>query len=270
MLVRIGPSPRLAVELHGPTAMGTPFVLFLHGIGANRHQWRPQLDALADQFRVAAVDMRGYGESDDDASPLDFASFAADVIRVLDHFGVARVHLVGLSMGGRVARDVALRSPERVQSLVLANTTPGFDALSPEAQDKFVTDRTSAMRSGQTPAEIAPQAAARVLHPNASPAALAATIAIMSTLRPTSYMKTVAASVAQDRAAPIERITAPTLVISSDRDTVYPSALSAQLAARIPGAILVEIPNAGHLSNLEQPAAFNSALRAFISRHGNG
>lgn len=270
MLVRIGPSPRLAVELHGPTAIGTPFVLFLHGIGANRHQWRPQLDALADQFRVAAVDMRGYGDSDDDAGPLDFASFATDVIRVLDHLGVARAHLVGLSMGGRVARDVALRSPERIQSLVLANTTPGFDALSPEAQEKFVTDRTSAMRSGQTPAEIAPHAALRVLHPNASPAARAATIAMMSALRPASYMKTVAASVEQDRAAPVERITVPTLVITSDRDTVYPSALSAQLAARIAGAQLIEISNAGHLTNLEQPAAFNAALRAFITRDGNG
>jgi 3-oxoadipate enol-lactonase len=257
---RIGPPPRIAVEVAG----SGPFVLFLHGIGGTREQWRPQLDALAADFTVAAWDARGYGESDDYEGPLRFASFVDDVIRVLDHFKVTRTHLVGLSMGGRIAREVALAHPDRIDRLVLANTTPGFAALSEEAQRAFIEARSAPLRSGRTPAELAPVLVAKLVHPDASAAARAQAIAMMTGLHTGSYIKTVEASVAQDRSAPIEAIRAPTLVVTSDADPLYPASVAIDMARRIPGARLVTIEQCGHLSNLEKPEAFNAALRAFL------
>lgn len=265
-VIRVGPAPTLAVEVAG----SGPFVLFLHGIGGTREQWRPQIDALADGFTVAALDARGYGDSDDDPGVLrpgvlQFASFVDDVIRVLDHLGVARAHLVGLSMGGRIAREVALAYPHRVDRLVLANTSPGFAALSEAAQRAFVDARAAPLRAGRTPAELARELAPRLMHPDASAAARAGAIAMMSGLHIESYIRTVEASVAQDRAAPIERITAPTLVIAGDADPLYPPSIATELACRIRGARLVTLERCGHLSNLECPAAFNAAVRAFLS-----
>lgn len=151
-------------------------MLFLHGIGGNRRNWDRQLEAFSGCFRAAAWDARGYGNSEDYEGPLDFADFWRDLERVLDHLAAQRAHLVGLSMGGRIARDFALQRPHRVASLTLANSSPGFDALSPEAADAYLAAR------------------------------------------------------------------------------------------RIPGAELVEIQGAGHLSNIEQPGRFNEAVLAFLAR----
>jgi 3-oxoadipate enol-lactonase len=259
-LVFIEPSPRLAVEVAGTG----PFVLFLHGIGGSRAQWRPQLDSLVDRFTVAAWDARGYGASEDYVGELQFDQFADDVLRVLDHFKVERAHLVGLSMGGRIAREFALRWPDRVAKLVLANTTPGFAALTPEAARDFIAARAAPLRAGKSLDELARDLVPRLLHPQASAAARDAAYAMMRTLHAASYIKTVEASVTQDRAAPIELVRAPTLVITSDTDRLYPPEIAIGMARRIPNAQLITIAQAGHLSNLEQPDAFNQAVRKFL------
>src|SRR5207247_8478398 len=95
----ISPAPRLAVDRTGDG----PLVVFLHGIDGNRTNWRDQLGVFAAHFTAAALDARGYGASDDYAGPLAFDDFAGDLRRVLDHYGARRAHLVGLSMGGRIA-----------------------------------------------------------------------------------------------------------------------------------------------------------------------
>jgi 3-oxoadipate enol-lactonase len=135
--VFVGPAPRIALSVHG----NGPLVVFLHGIGGNRHHWREQLPIFATRYKAAAWDARGYGDSDDYAGPLDFGSFTQDLLRVLDFFKAQKAHVVGLSMGGRVARNFALRYPERVARLVLANTTPGFSAFTPQELKKFVEER---------------------------------------------------------------------------------------------------------------------------------
>lgn len=131
--------PRLAIDHMG----SGPFLMFLHGIGGNRANWRDQLPVFAEDFHAASWDARGYGDSDDYDGPLDFGDFAADLVRVLDHFGVARAHLCGLSMGGRILQDFVARFPDRVAALVLCGTTPGFDvSMTPEKKAEFVRLRT--------------------------------------------------------------------------------------------------------------------------------
>jgi 3-oxoadipate enol-lactonase len=250
--VRIGPAPRIALSVHG----SGPLLVFLHGIGGHRHNWRHQLPVFATRFTAAAWDARGYGDSDDYDGPLDFASFTQDLLKVLDHFRARKAHLVGLSMGGRIARNFALRFPERTASLVLANTTPGFDAMTPEQVKQFVAERKA--RS--------PQTIKALLSPYARPGAYEEMLEAFKALRQPSYLKTLEASVGQDRAAPIEKIRVPTLVVTSDGDTVYPQAMARRMARRIPGAKLAILSGAGHLSNLEQPGQFNTVVLQFLSQ----
>ena len=132
----VEPAPRLAVSVEG----SGPLVLFLHGIRGNRRNWNLQLPVFAQHFRAAAWDARGYGDSEDYDGPLQFDDFSSDLLRVLDFLGERKAHLVGLSMGGRIARNFALKHPQRVRTLTLANTSPGFDALTPEEVLKFVDE----------------------------------------------------------------------------------------------------------------------------------
>jgi 3-oxoadipate enol-lactonase len=242
-------------------------VFFLHGIGGNRRHWDAQLAFFRPRYRAAAWDARGYGDSDDYEGPLEFSTFSSDLARVLDHLGAGSAHVVGLSMGGRIARDFALRHPERVRSLTLANTSPGFGALSADEVKAFLDARRAPLLAGSTPAELGAELARKLAGPQASHAALDALIDSISRLHKESYLKTLEASVTQDRAAPVENLRVPTLVITSEHDRLYPPAFARAMAARIPAAELVEIPGAGHLSNLEQPERFNAALSAFLERH---
>jgi 3-oxoadipate enol-lactonase len=178
-------------------------------------------------------------------------------MRVAEHFKADKLHLVGLSMGGRIARNVALWAPERVKSLVLVSTNPGFDAMTPESVRRFVTERRNAT----------PQSLRRLLGSKPNHAAYQELLDSVARIHEASYQKTLEASVAQDRAAPMERISVPTLVIAGEEDTVYPPELARAMAKRIPGAELIMFERTGHLANLEQPERFNKAVLDFLSRH---
>jgi 3-oxoadipate enol-lactonase len=263
MTVFVGPAPRLALSVAG----SGPLVVLLHGIGGNRSHWDDQLAALAPEFTAVAPDSRGYGDSDDCDGPLAFADLADDVRRVLDRFGAERAHVVGLSLGGRVAREFCLRHPARAATLVLANTHAGFDSLPPEHVEAFLAARRGPFLAGKSPRELAPELARGVLGRSASERARERLLASLGALRKDGYLKTLEASVREDRGAPVERIAVPTLVITSDEDAVYPPATADAMARRIPGARLAVIAGAGHVSNLEQPAAFDAAVLAFLREH---
>jgi len=232
-------------------------LLFLHGIRGSRRNWTRQLEFFSRHFRAAAWDARGYGDSDDYDGPLQFDQhFSADVLRIADHFGAKKMHLVGLSMGGRIARNFALRHPERLHSLVLAGTSPGFNALSGDEVKRFVTERRNAT----------PESVRRLLGSRAAPDAYERLMDSVKRVHQESFLKTLEASVAQDRAAPIEQIRAPTLVVTGDEDTLYAPSISREMARRIPGAELVVMKGVGHLSNLEQPDEFNQAVLQFLKK----
>jgi 3-oxoadipate enol-lactonase len=232
-------------------------VLFLHGIGGHRQHWNLQLEAFSQRYQAAAWDARGYGASDDYEGPLQFDHFTGDVLRVAEHLKASRFHLVGLSMGGRIARNVALHHAGWLRSLTLADTSPGFDALSPEQVTRFVSERKART----------PETLRRLLGKNPRAEAYQALLESFAATHPESYIKTIEASVAHDRAAPLEQIRVPTLVITGTEDQVYPPAMAHDIARRIPGAQLVEIEGAGHMSNLEQPERFNRALMDFLKEN---
>jgi len=231
-------------------------VLFLHGIRGNRADWSRQLEAFSHRYRSAAWDARGFGDSDDYDGWLQFDDLVADVLRVAEHFHAPSMHLVGLAMGGRIGRHVALRHPERLLSLTLVSTNPGFDALSANEVRRFVTER----------GHRTPDTVASLLGSQARPGALAEVQESLGRLREHSYLKALEASVLQDRATPLENIRVPTLVVAGDEDRVLPVAMTRAMAARIPRAELVLMPGAGHFPNLEQPERFNQIVLDFINR----
>lgn len=254
-------TPRLAVSVAGQG----PLVLMVHGMGGDRHAWRAQVEALRHRYTAVSVDLRGYGDSGDIEGPLDFhRDFGADVLAVLDHFHAPRAHLVGLSMGSRVVRSLALRHPARVASLVLANSSPGFDAMSADEVDRFIADRSAAFQDGRVPAGFGMDQARAMCAPDASAQAVRAAAEAMQRIRLKNYLAVLAASTRQDRGDRLEQIACPTLVITSDQDRVYPEPVTRALLERIPAVAHARIERAGHLSNLEQPEAFNQALLAFL------
>ena len=251
------------------TAGEGPVVVFLHGIGGHRTNWRDQLPAFAAHgFRAVAWDARGYGLSDDYEGPLDFADFSYDLARLLDHLEVERAHLVGLSMGGRILQDFYPRYPDRVATLVLCATFPGFDAsLTPEKRAEFIRIRKEPLVSGKEPKDIAPVVAKTLIGPRATDAHFQRLVESMTMLHKESYIKAIEASTLYDRSASLPDIAAPTLLVFGGADSLVVPAVGERMAAEIPNARLIVIPEAGHLVNIEFPDVFNERVLAFLDEH---
>ena len=256
--------PRLAID-HAGTG---PLVLFLHGIGGNRTNWTAQIEATRDSFHAVAWDARGYGDSEDYEGPLDFGDFAKDVIRVLEHFGAPTVHLVGLSMGGRIAMDFHARFPDRVATLVLCDTMSDFQgSLTPDKRAEFIRLRQAPLKAGKEPHQIADALVDALAGPNADPAARRKLWNSIAALHKESYLKTIESSLTFDRSAEVDHISVPTLLLYGEHDRLTPPAIGQALNKRIAGSEFFMVPDAGHLSNIEQPDIFNAELLGFLTRH---
>jgi 3-oxoadipate enol-lactonase len=258
---RIPGAPSLAVDLAGQG----PFALFLHGIGGNRSNWRAQLPAFAPHFANAAWDARGYGGSDDYEGALAFDDFVGDVLRVLDHFGVERAHLVGLSMGGRIAMRTALLHPQRIATLTLLDTHEGFEAFTPEQRQAFVDSRRAPLLAGKEPADIADAVARSLVGPKATPAQLQQLVDSIAALHKASYIKSLQATVDQVVLGDISRIAAPAHFVVGADDRLTPPAMHHAMAAKMGGAPVSVLPDAGHLSNIENAEAFNQVALEWLA-----
>jgi 3-oxoadipate enol-lactonase len=244
-------------------------VVFLHGIGGNARNWHRQVGMLADRYHAVALDLRGYGDSEDYEGPLLFTDFAADLIRLLDHLGVEQAHLCGLSLGGRIALDFHDHHAERVRSLVLVDTFPGYEAsFTQTGRERFVRDRRQPLLEGKEPADIAPAVAATLVSPKAGAEVTQLLVESMGRLHKESYLKTIEAMTMYMPVADLARIRVPVQIIVGADDRLTPPAISHKMAAAIPGARLLVIEDAGHLSNLECPDIFDRCLRDFLDTVG--
>lgn len=257
-------SVRLAYDIEG----NGPLIVFLHGIGGNRRNWDEQLTYFSAQgYCAVAWDARGYGASDDPPVTLQFGDFVEDLQRLLDHLGAERAHLVGLSMGGMIAQAFYGRYATRVATLVLADTSAGFGTVDETVRHAFLARRLDPLRRGLTPAEIAPAVVEILVGQDASAAVREQMRASMAALRVASYTQALHAIVSTDFRAVLPHITVPTLVLVGQEDTVTPPTDAEFLATHIPGATLVRIPRAGHLTNLEAPDRFHTAVQMFLAPH---
>jgi 3-oxoadipate enol-lactonase len=259
----VPPTPRIAVDHMGEGKL----VVFMHGIGGNRTNWHDQLPELGRHFRAASWDARGYGMSDDYEGPLDFHDFARDLNRVLDHFGARKAHLVGLSMGGLIAMDFNALFPERVATLTICDSLPGFSHISPEQSREFVRLRLEPLLAGKELKEIAPGVAQSLISKSAPPAVFQRFVDSMCALHRQSYIKTLQGAARPDVQIELEKICVPAHVVVGEEDMLTPPSLARSMAERIAGARLTIIKNAGHLPNIERPREFNAAVLPFLLEH---
>ena len=243
-----------------------PPVVLLHGVGGLRAAWRPQLDALADRYRVVAWDMPGYGGEDVD-EPMTFEGLGAALGALLDDLGEAPVHLVGHSMGGMVAQEFAVTGQDRLASLTLFATSPSFGRPDGDFQKKFVADRLRPLDDGRGMAGVADGAIlAALVGPLAEPGALEAVQACMARVPEAAYRAAVHCITTFERRAALGAIGVPTLVIAGEVDPNAPAPMMERMAAKIPGARFVCMAGTGHFGNLERPDEFNTLVAGFIEQ----
>lgn len=256
--------PRLAVDKQGTG----PLLVFMHGIGGNRTNWHDQFATFAAHFTVVAWDARGYGNSDDYDGSLNPIDFSHDLKRLLDFYGVQKAHIAGLSMGGMIAQDFYSLYPERVATLVLCDTSDGLNTrMTPEQRAEFMRLRLGPLLAGKEPQDMAPTVADTLIGRQSSHAAWQRLVDSMAVLHKESYIKTVRANTARTDYPDARQIRVPTLLVFGEDDRLTPPAIGRAMQAKIPGAELVIIPTAGHLSNIEQPAVFNQAVLDFLLKY---
>lgn len=248
----------------GP-ASSPPWVL-LHGFPFSLEQWRPQIDALSARRHVVAWDMRGHGATPPGDDPLSIEFLVDDLIELLDHLEIDRACLCGLSMGGYVALRAVDRHPDRVMGLVLADTRAGQDdnAARVKRADGIRAIRKSGMKAFADKMLPALFPAAALDPPSAAVKTIRQQIEATD---PNGAVQALAAMAARlDLRERLSAIDTPTLVVVGEHDGLTPPKDARELASGIAGATLVEIKGAGHVSNLDDPAAFNDALAAFAKR----
>ncbi len=240
-------------------------VLVIPGIPAVVSDCLPLLDQLAGDFRAIAYDNRGCGGSDKPDEPYTIALFAEDAVSLLDALGVERAHILGFSMGGMIAQEIALGYPERVERLVLACTHSGLRHSEPpiaEAAEAFQLDTHSWSERirALAPFAFAPGYSER--EPSAFDAFVAKKI---SDEQPHyAYQRQLVACLRHDTHDRLDQIKLPTLVLTGSEDSVVPAANSERLAEALPQATLKVIERAGHLFFAEKPDATREILRSFL------
>ena len=255
-------SVRIAWDERGD---GDPIVL-VHGLGYARWGWEPVVAPLAESYRVIRMDNRGIGESDVPEGPYTVRAMAEDVVRVLDEARAERAHVVGTSLGGMVAQELAIAWPDRVVKLVLACTTPGGAGAYP------IPQRTLDLIA-QAPS-LAPEVALRRFVENAlSPTTVTTRPDLVEQIYerrlasppdPRGWQAQAAAATSFDAFDRLGRIQAPTLVLHGTADRVVEVRNAAILGDRIPDARVELFADAGHLFFWEEPERFVRSVRGFL------
>ena len=259
-------TPRLAYDHSGE---GPP-VVFIHGIGGNKSNWHRQMEALAERFSVHAWDARGYHESDDYEGPLAFEDFSHDLYRFLDHLGVEKAHLLGLSMGARVLMDFHHFYSSRIATLTLCDCFSSFgNTLSAEERAGFLRLRQEPLLAGKSFEDLAPDLVDSLLGPHATPEVRQELMRSIHLLHKGSYLKTLEATQLFDRTAELKKMTMPVLLIYGGEDRLTPPKFGEKMVCDIPDASMEVIEGAGHLSNLEEPGKFNRLIDAFFTKHAS-
>jgi pimeloyl-ACP methyl ester carboxylesterase len=278
---------RLHYEVHGEA--GEP-VLLIMGLGTDRHLWERQIPAFSARHRVITFDNRGVGDSDRPPGPYSTATLAADALRVLDAVGVARAHVVGLSMGGMIAQRLVLSAPERVGALVLAATYARPDAsISAISGDAAATLGAKAVGGGPASPLAMIMSGAFDLASLDMRSLFRFLVSLVFSdefiarekewlrqiwqraaareLPVHGFLGQVAAVLTHDTTEELRHVTRPTLVLTGDKDRLVPPHHSDELARLIPGARLTKIHGGHHGFNVEQADEFNRAVLDFLAEH---
>jgi len=254
----VGDGTRIAYRFDGDAQK--PVLMLSNSIGTTLHMWDGQVGELSRHFRVLRYDFRGHGGSSAPAGAYSLDRLGRDGIELLDALGLGRVHFLGLSLGGFVGQWLGIHAPERIDRLILSNTSTH---LSPAS---YFDERIAVVRQAPDMSETA-----EVFLNNWFPATMVAANepaiedfrAMLMTIDRHGLAGLFAAVRDADLRRTVALINRPTLVIAGAHDTVTVASHSELIAATVPGAKLVVLP-AVHLSNVEYPAEFIKAVHDFL------
>jgi pimeloyl-ACP methyl ester carboxylesterase len=250
------------------TGQGDP-LLFIMGTGMSGQAWKFQVEHFAEQYRCITYDMRGVGVADCTDSQYTPALLAEDALALLDERGIESAHVVGFSLGSCTAQEMLLRYPDRVRSAVLLSTW-GRTADEHHVRRHYES-RVNALRHASM--DVFRRFAFWMWSPTLLDEEHQRILELEKILASFTGSKDVSgfighfeADLAHDAVDRLGAVKAPVLVLHGDEDRITLPRYNRRVAAAIPGAELVEVPRAGHLAFLEQPAGINAAISAFLAR----
>jgi len=241
-----------------------PVVMLSHALATNLTLWDPQMEALAQSFRVLRYDSLGHGNIDAPRGPYSLEQLAQQAAGLLDALGIQRVHFVGISMGGMIGQTLALMRPSALASLVLANSP---SRIPPEAQPLWQERIKIAESVGMEP--LVEPTIGRWFTPPFRTTHSDIVERVRKMIRGTSplgYAACCRAIAALNLTERLHTIAMPTAIIVGEEDPGTPLSVSRTIHEQIAGSELVIVPSAAHLSNMEQPEAFNQAMTSFLNR----
>jgi pimeloyl-ACP methyl ester carboxylesterase len=244
---------------HGP-----PLVL-VHGAVSDSRDWRPQLEALSDEFTVVAWDAPGCGRSFDPPEDYGLDGYADCLAAFIEALGLERPHVLGLSFGSGLTLELFRRHPELPRSLVLASAYAGWlGSLGREVSEER---RKWGLRAAERPREEFVRDFGETLFVESVPAELVdESLEICADFHPAGLRAMTDAFADADLRDVLPTIDVPTLLIYGDADQRSPVSVGEELHAQIPGSTFVVIPGPGHMVNLEAPDRFNDEVRSFLTR----
>ena len=244
---------------------GQPLLL-LHSFPLNADQWIPQLADVPNGWRFIAPDVSGFGpQAPSTDEPRSMASYADDVLELMTQLGISRVGVAGVSMGGYVALALVRKAAARVSALVLADTRATADT----EQGRAARDHMIAMVERDGMAGLTRDMLPKLLGPTShrERREVVATVTRLIAMNQVAGVRAalVALKERPDSTVLLPTIACPTLILCGEEDTITPLPDSEAMHRAISNSRLVRLPKAGHLSNLETPAAFTAALTEFLS-----
>jgi len=248
------------IDCTEPWHSGPPPIVFLHGLGTDRRIWLYQVPAFCARAPVLLVDLRGHGRSSAPAGEWTIGDLARDVVRLLRHLGAERAHLVGLSLGGMVAQQLALDYPYAAASLVLVDTVCGIPA-----DGRAIAVEALRFIETHSMAEVAKTRITTAFTDAVDPVMCRHLIEAVALSDKSAYERAARAAFGFSTCDRLEEIAAPTLVVVGDGDRTFPLAWMERPAALIRGARLARIAGAGHISNMERPHEFNRVVLEFLA-----
>jgi 3-oxoadipate enol-lactonase len=239
-----------------------PWLVLSNSLATNVSMWDEQAAGLKRAFRVLRYDQRGHGGTDAPAGRYTFDLLMADALALLDALAIERAHFAGLSMGGATALGLALRHPERIDRAIICDSgCASTPATSQQWEERIAVARTQGMEPLIEPT------IARWFPPEtvaANPPHLAKVRAMIRTTPVDGFIGCAAALADHDFRAAVGTVARPVLFMVGAKDGTTPAAMR-QMHEKLPGSAFVELPGAGHISNMDQPARFTRAIAEFLA-----
>ncbi len=246
---------------------GEPLICVM-GLATSSAAWVLQVPAFAARHRTVTFDNRDVGQSSRLDAPYAIGDMAADVLALADHLDIGEFHLLGVSMGGAIAQQVAVRAPERVRTLTLAVTWAGSGAYGAEKTRLWALEAERFTREEFIDSLMLLNFS-EAFYENAEGVAFVRQMMLDYPFHqePDAFRRQAEASAGHDLRGRLDTLSMPVHVIAGEHDIVLPHWLSEQLAAEIPGARLTVVPKAPHGLNIERAEEFNRAVLGFIAEH---